>query len=213
MTHRPSEWQARARASYVMFLRSDCHAVVVGMYWFCRLFHDDPATSARFSHLDPRDRSHAPPCQFFPARACAVGPRRGIHSTVPQMRPYPRVVIVGAGFGGLQCAKALRDQPVDVVLVDRQNYHLFTPLLYQVASCLLNPSEIAAPLRKVLRGAVNVRYRRGRGDRRRLRATAGAPRRRSGARLRRAGDRHRHRHQLLRQRCRRVAGIGAQGSR
>src|SRR5204862_481129 len=66
------------------------------------------------------------------------------------MRPHPRVVIVGAGFGGLQCAKALRDEPVDVVLVDKQNYHLFTPLLYQVASCLLAPSEITAPLRKVL---------------------------------------------------------------
>lgn len=77
------------------------------------------------------------------------------------MRPHPRVVIVGAGFGGLQCAKALRDQPVDVVLVDEQNYHLFTPLLYQVASCLLAPSEITAPLRKVLRGAPNVRYRQG----------------------------------------------------
>ena len=77
------------------------------------------------------------------------------------MRPHPRVVIVGAGFGGLQCAKALRDQPVDVVLVDMQNYHLFTPLLYQVASCLLAPSEITAPLRKVLRGAPNVRYRQG----------------------------------------------------
>ena len=77
------------------------------------------------------------------------------------MRPHPRVVIVGAGFGGLQCAKALRDQPVDVVLVDKQNYHLFTPLLYQVASCLLAPSEITAPLRKVLRGAPNVRYRQG----------------------------------------------------
>ncbi len=73
----------------------------------------------------------------------------------------PRVVIVGGGFGGLQCAKALRDEPVDAVLVDRHNYHLFTPLLYQVASCLLNPSEIAAPLRKVLRGARNVRYRMG----------------------------------------------------
>jgi NADH dehydrogenase len=77
------------------------------------------------------------------------------------MRPHPRVVIVGAGFGGLQCAKALRDQPVDVVLVDKQNYHLFTPLLYQVASCLLAPSEITAPLRKVLSGAPNVRYRQG----------------------------------------------------
>ncbi len=70
-------------------------------------------------------------------------------------------MIVGGGFGGLQCAKELRGKPVDVVLVDRQNFHLFTPLLYQVASCLLNPSEIAAPLRKVFRGAANVRYRQG----------------------------------------------------
>jgi NADH:ubiquinone reductase (H+-translocating) len=77
------------------------------------------------------------------------------------VRPHPRVVIVGGGFGGLPCAKALRDTPFDVLLVDRRNYHLFTPLLYQVASCLLNPSEIAAPLRKVLRGAPNVRYRAG----------------------------------------------------
>ena len=68
---------------------------------------------------------------------------------------------MGGGFGGLQCAKALRDKPVDVLLVDRHNYHLFTPLLYQVASCLLSPSEVAAPLRKVLRGAPNVRYRAG----------------------------------------------------
>jgi NADH dehydrogenase len=77
------------------------------------------------------------------------------------VRPHPRVVIVGSGFGGLQCAKALRGEPVDVTLIDRQNYHLFTPLLYQVASCLLNPSEVAAPIRKVLRGAPNVRYRQG----------------------------------------------------
>jgi NADH dehydrogenase len=77
------------------------------------------------------------------------------------MRPLPRVVIVGGGFGGLQCAKALRGRPVDVLLVDRHNYHLFTPLLYQVASCLLNPSEVTAPLRKVFRGSANVRYREG----------------------------------------------------
>jgi NADH dehydrogenase len=76
-------------------------------------------------------------------------------------KPLPRVVIIGGGFGGLQCAKALRDEPVEAVLVDRHNYHLFTPLLYQVASCLLNPAEVAAPLRKVLRGAANVRYRMG----------------------------------------------------
>ncbi len=80
---------------------------------------------------------------------------------MPVSRAVSRVVIVGGGFGGLQCARALRDEPVDVLLVDRHNYHLFTPLLYQVASCLLNPSEIAAPLRKVFRGAHNVRYREG----------------------------------------------------
>ncbi len=68
-------------------------------------------------------------------------------------------MVIGGGFGGLQCAKELRGKPVDVVLIDRRNYHLFTPLLYQVASCLLNPSEISAPLRKVFRGSRNVRYR------------------------------------------------------
>jgi len=77
------------------------------------------------------------------------------------MRPLPRVVIVGAGFGGLQCARKLAGEPVDVVIVDRQNYHLFTPLLYQVASCLLNPSEITAPVRKVFRDSKNVRFRQG----------------------------------------------------
>lgn len=68
---------------------------------------------------------------------------------------------MGGGFGGLQCAKALEGAPVEVVLIDPRNYHLFTPLLYQVASCLLNPSEITAPLRKVFRDAPNVRYERG----------------------------------------------------
>jgi NADH dehydrogenase len=77
------------------------------------------------------------------------------------MAARPRVVVVGAGFGGLACARALRDEPVDVLMVDRHNYHLFTPLLYQVASCLLNPSEIAAPLRKVFRRVENVRIRVG----------------------------------------------------
>ncbi len=74
----------------------------------------------------------------------------------------PRILVIGAGFGGLQCAKALRGRPVDVTIVDPRDYHLFTPLLYQVASCLLNPSEVAAPIRKVFRGARNVHYRRDR---------------------------------------------------
>ena len=74
----------------------------------------------------------------------------------------PKVVIVGAGFGGLQCVQALIGKPVDVLVVDDRNYHLFTPLLYQVASCLLAPAEIATPLRTLFRHAPNVRYRQGR---------------------------------------------------
>jgi NADH dehydrogenase len=71
-----------------------------------------------------------------------------------------RVLVLGGGFGGLQCARKLAGKEVDVLLVDRNNYHLFTPLLYQVASSLLNPSEISFPLRHILRGRKNVRVRR-----------------------------------------------------
>jgi NADH:ubiquinone reductase (H+-translocating) len=65
-------------------------------------------------------------------------------------------VIVGAGFGGLAAARALRHVDVDVTLVDRNNYHLFQPLLYQVASGLLDPSAIASPVRTIVRKARNV---------------------------------------------------------
>ncbi len=75
------------------------------------------------------------------------------------MSELPRVVIVGAGFGGLECARRLAGKPVSVLLLDRNNYHLFTPLLYQVASSLLNPSDIAHPIRSILRGADNIRFR------------------------------------------------------
>lgn len=68
----------------------------------------------------------------------------------------PRVVILGGGFGGLEAAKALRRAPVDVTLVDRRNHHLFQPLLYQVATAALNPSNIAAPIRRILRHQANV---------------------------------------------------------
>jgi NADH dehydrogenase len=71
----------------------------------------------------------------------------------------PRVVIVGAGFGGLACARKMDGAPVEVLLLDRHNYHLFTPLLYQVATGLLNPSDIAYPLRAVFRRSRNVRFR------------------------------------------------------
>ena len=62
----------------------------------------------------------------------------------------PRVVIVGGGFGGLAAAKALRCSPVEVILIDRANHHLFQPLLYQVATSVLAPGQIAAPIREIL---------------------------------------------------------------
>jgi NADH dehydrogenase len=68
-----------------------------------------------------------------------------------------RVVIVGGGFGGLYAAQALRKAPVDVTLIDRRNFHLFQPLLYQVATGALSPANIAAPLRAVLRRQRNTR--------------------------------------------------------
>src|SRR5262249_21870867 len=68
----------------------------------------------------------------------------------------PRVVIVGGGFGGLYCARMLGRQPVRTIVVDRHNYHLFRPLLYQVATGLLSSDEIAAPIRSVLRRFKNT---------------------------------------------------------
>ena len=68
----------------------------------------------------------------------------------------PRVVVVGGGFGGLYAVRALARAPVRVVLVDRRNHHLFQPLLYQVATAALNPSDIAHPIRAVLRRQANA---------------------------------------------------------
>src|SRR5213595_1369316 len=70
--------------------------------------------------------------------------------------PLPHVVLVGGGFGGLYAARALGRRPVRVTLLDRRNYHLFQPLLYQVATAALNASDIALPLRSVLRKASNI---------------------------------------------------------
>jgi len=68
----------------------------------------------------------------------------------------PRVVIVGAGFGGLTAARALARAPAHITVIDRKNHHTFQPLLYQVATAGLSPSEIAAPIRSILRGRENV---------------------------------------------------------
>jgi len=72
-------------------------------------------------------------------------------------KPRPRVVIVGAGFGGLSAAMALARVPVNVTVIDRRNFHLFQPLLYQVATAGLNPSDVAWPIRSVLRDHANTR--------------------------------------------------------
>jgi NADH dehydrogenase FAD-containing subunit len=61
----------------------------------------------------------------------------------------PKIIIVGAGFGGLAAAKALKNTPAEVILIDRTNHHLFQPLLYQVATSVLTPSQIATPIRGI----------------------------------------------------------------
>lgn len=75
--------------------------------------------------------------------------------TTPQTRPH--VVIVGAGFAGIACARRLANAPVDVTVIDRRNHHLFQPLLYQVATAALAPADVAQPIRQLLRDAKNVR--------------------------------------------------------
>ncbi|WP_345532073.1 NAD(P)/FAD-dependent oxidoreductase [Viridibacterium curvum] len=77
-------------------------------------------------------------------------------SDSPSSRNRPRVVIVGAGFGGLSAARALANAPVDVLVIDRRNHHLFQPLLYQIATAGLSPADIAAPIRGVLSSQKNA---------------------------------------------------------
>ena len=74
-----------------------------------------------------------------------------------QLQSEPRVIVVGAGFGGLYAARALRHSTVRITVIDRHNYHLFQPLLYQVATAGLSPSDIAYPIRSVLRRQKNTR--------------------------------------------------------
>ena len=68
----------------------------------------------------------------------------------------PHVVLIGAGFGGLAAAHALRRAPVRITILDRSNHHLFQPLLYQVATAALSPADIAAPIRRIFRHQLNV---------------------------------------------------------
>ncbi len=72
------------------------------------------------------------------------------------MSSKPKVIIIGGGFGGLWAAKALARKPVDVTLIDRKNHHVFQPLLYQVATAVLSPGEIAQPIRRILSKYRNI---------------------------------------------------------
>src|SRR5207245_1678240 len=73
------------------------------------------------------------------------------------MTQHPHIVIVGAGFGGLRAARALKHADVRITVIDRRNYHLFQPLLYEVATAGLSPNDIAYPIRAVLRRQKNTR--------------------------------------------------------
>ncbi|MEO8649003.1 MAG: FAD-dependent oxidoreductase, partial [Acidobacteriota bacterium] len=72
------------------------------------------------------------------------------------MNGIPKVVIIGGGFGGLWAAKALSNKPVSVTLIDRKNHHVFQPLLYQVATAVLSPGEVAQPIRRILHRSKNI---------------------------------------------------------
>lgn len=74
------------------------------------------------------------------------------------MQKRPRIIIIGAGFGGLYAAREFSRHPVDVLLIDRHNFHTFTPLLYQVATCGLDPSAVAYPTRSIFRHRNNIHF-------------------------------------------------------
>ncbi len=86
-----------------------------------------------------------------------VGPTTTVGSGSLPSIARPRVVIIGGGFGGLTAAQSLRPAPVDIVLVNSTNHHLFQPLLYQVATAALSENDIASPLRTILRSQSNIR--------------------------------------------------------
>src|SRR6476620_12695505 len=67
-----------------------------------------------------------------------------------------RVIVIGAGFGGMNCVQGLSSSKLEVILIDRHNYHLFQPLLYQVATAALSPADIAYPIRRIFRRQENV---------------------------------------------------------
>jgi NADH:quinone reductase (non-electrogenic) len=83
---------------------------------------------------------------------------RNKHLCVPQ-NDYPKIVVIGAGFAGVNFIKKLKDQPVQVILIDQNNFHQFQPLLYQVAISGLEPDSVVTPVRKLFKSCINMIYR------------------------------------------------------
>src|SRR5207302_3838251 len=92
--------------------------------------------------------------RFAPRPTCTVA--------AMQSSMRPRVVIVGGGFAGMSAVEALRGAHVELTVIDQHNHHVFTPLIYQVATAMLEPSEIAHPIRSVLRKLEHGDFRLGR---------------------------------------------------
>jgi NADH:ubiquinone reductase (H+-translocating) len=101
-------------------------------------------------------------CRKRPGINLKIGRTKLMEISAPSTGNNPKVVIIGGGFGGMYAARILANQPVDVTLIDRTNHHLFQPLLYQVATAMLSPADIAQPIRSILRDAKNVRVVMGR---------------------------------------------------
>src|SRR5437764_1240287 len=119
-----------------------------------------PKGMAAITSLSDAERSAARRIGEHPSRTVQENRPTTVCRAVSNMKgmidTHPHVVIIGGGFGGLYAAQSLKRAPVRVTLLDRRNFHLFQPLLYQVAMGGLSPANIAAPLRSVLKHQKNT---------------------------------------------------------
>ena len=102
------------------------------------------------------DVASRPPPLCAAAPSATTQPQSESSAGATQPERKPRIVIVGGGFGGASAARALRRSDAAVVLIDRRNHHIFQPLLYQVATAVLSPSDVAAPIRQLVRKQKNL---------------------------------------------------------
>ena len=122
--------------------------------------HDTTNSSTSESEMvGPEQSEHPHPVSTLHSSVSGLmsGTQKNVEGAVHKLPvTLPRVVIVGAGFGGLRAARALHNSPVQVTVIDRQNHHLFQPLLYWVATAGLSPADICSPIRSILRNQKNV---------------------------------------------------------